>query len=77
MGIKVRIPDLPVLNVEDETLSSLLNNLIIELLSYIAQKEHEKIQERVKEGLEAAKKKGIKLRRPERKLPDNFEKYYK
>jgi len=76
-GIKVRILDLPVLNVEDETLSALLNNLIIDLLSYIAQKEREKIQERVKEGLQAAKNKGIKLGRPERQLPANFEKYYK
>ncbi|HOJ09271.1 MAG TPA: recombinase family protein [Clostridiales bacterium] len=77
MGIKVIILDLPVLNVEDETLSSLLNNLIIELLSYIAQKEREKIQDRVKEGLQVARNKGVKLGRPERKLPDNFEKYYK
>lgn len=76
-NVKVRILDLPVLDVNDDTLSTLLNNLMIELLSYIAQKEREKIQSRVKEGLNNAKSKGIKLGRPERKLPKDFEKYYK
>lgn len=76
-GVKVRILDLPMFNTDDETLSSLLNNLVVELLSYIAQKEREKIQARVKEGLQQAKIKGIKLGRPERKLPKDFEKYYK
>jgi len=50
---------------------------MIELLSYIAQKELEKIQSRVKEGLQAARNKGVRLGRPERKLPENFERYYK
>ncbi|NSW92006.1 MAG: recombinase family protein [Firmicutes bacterium] len=77
LGVKVIILDLPILNVEDETLSALLNNLMIELLSYIAQKELEKIQSRVKEGLQAARNKGVRLGRPERKLPENFERYYK
>lgn len=76
-GIKVRILDMPLFNVEDPTLNSLLNNLVVELLSYIAQKEREKIQARVKEGLKNAKEKGIKLGRPSRTLPSNFEKYYK
>lgn len=76
-GVKVRILDLPTLNVNDEALSALLNNLMVELLSYIAQKEREKIQLRVKEGLVSAKVKGIKLGRPGRTLPKDFEKYYK
>ncbi len=75
--VKVIILDLPQLNVEDTTLSSLLNNLVIELLSYIAQKEREKIHSRVMEGLQNAKEKGVRLGRPERTLPKDFEKYYK
>lgn len=75
--VKVRILDLPVLNVEDETLSNLLNNLVVELLSYIAQKEREKIVSRVNEGLANAKANGVKLGRPERSLPKDFEKYYR
>lgn len=76
-GVKTRILDLPQLNVEDPTLGNLLNNLVIELLSYIAQKEREKIVSRVREGLINAKEKGIKLGRPARILPKDFVRYYK
>jgi DNA invertase Pin-like site-specific DNA recombinase len=79
-GIKVRILDLPLLDVKDETLSALLNNLMIELLSYIAQKEREKTISRVREGVAYAKKNGTKsgipFGRPAVDLPEKFEKYY-
>lgn len=74
--IKVIILDLPVFNVEEKSLNNLLNSLVIELLSYIAQKEREKIQERVKEGLSRAKSEGVKLGRPGKELPKDFIKYY-
>jgi DNA invertase Pin-like site-specific DNA recombinase len=74
--VKVIILDLPVFNVEDKSLNKLLNSLVIELLSYIAQKEREKIQERVKEGLSRAKSEGVKLGRPRIELPKDFLKYY-
>lgn len=75
--IKVVILDLPQFNVDDPTLSSLLNNLVIELLSYIAQKEREKIRMRVNEGVANARAKGVKFGRPVRTLPKDFDKYYK
>lgn len=75
--IKVVIMDLPQFNVDDPTLSSLLNNLVIELLSYLSQKEHKKIQDRVREGISNAMAKGVKFGRPERVLPKDFEKYYR
>lgn len=62
---------------EDPTLSSLLNNLVIELLSYIAQKEREKIRMWVKEGVANAQANGVKFGRPARTLPKDFEKYYR
>ena len=75
--IKVVIMDLPQFNVDDPTLSSLLNNLVIELLSYIAQKEREKIKQRVQEGVNNARERGVKFGRPGRVLPSDFEKYYR
>jgi len=50
--------------------------MLINFLSYIADKEREKIQGRVIEGLKNAKAKGIKLGRPNRSLPEDFKKYY-
>jgi DNA invertase Pin-like site-specific DNA recombinase len=76
-GVKVIILDTPLIATGDEKLDCAINNMLIGFLSYIADKEREKIQGRVKEGLKNAKEKGVKLGRPERTLPDNFEKYYK
>lgn len=80
IGVKVRILDLPLLDVKDETLSKLLTNLMIELLSYIAQKEREKIRSRVIEGVNNAKLNGTKsgnpIGRPPPVLSKDFEKYY-
>jgi DNA invertase Pin-like site-specific DNA recombinase len=50
--------------------------MLIVFLSYIADKEREKIQSGVKDGLRNAKGKGVKLGRPERSLPKDFKKYY-
>ena len=50
--------------------------MLINFLSYIADKERQKIQGRVIEGLKNAKAKGIKLGKPNRSLPEDFKKYY-
>lgn len=78
-GIKVIVLDLPILdNIKDELLYSVMQDIIISIMGYVAQKEREKIQTRVKEGLEAARAKGIRFGRPSgRMFPENFEKYYK
>lgn len=75
-NIKVKILDTPLINTGDDKLDYTINNMLIGFLSYIADKEREKIQSRVKEGLKVAKDNGVKLGRPERVIPDNFEKYY-
>jgi DNA invertase Pin-like site-specific DNA recombinase len=76
-GVKVIILDTPLISTGDDKLDYTINNMLIGFLSYIADKEREKIQGRVKEGLKNAKEKGVKLGRPERTLPKDFEKYYK
>lgn len=76
-GVKVIILDTPLIATGDEKLDYTINNMLIGFLSYIADKEREKIQGRVKEGLKNAKEKGVKIGRPERTLPGNFDKYYK
>jgi len=75
-GIKVIILDTPLVSTGDSKLDYTINNMLINFLSYIADKEREKIQGRVIEGLKNAKAKGIKLGRPKRTLPKDFKKYY-
>lgn len=74
--VKVVILDTPLINTGDDKLDYTINNMLIGFLSYIADKEREKIQSRVKEGLRNAKEKGVKVGRPERALPKDFKKYY-
>jgi DNA invertase Pin-like site-specific DNA recombinase len=77
-NIKIVILDLPMLQgSNDVLLYTVLQDMIILIMGYVAQKEREKIQGRVKEGLQNAKYNGVKLGRPERKIPRDFEKYYK
>ncbi len=64
-NIKVIILDTPLIATGDDKLDYTINNMLIGFLSYIADKEREKIQSRVKEGLVNAKAKGVKLGRPE------------
>ena len=75
-GIKVIILDTPLVSTGDNKLDYTINNMLINFLSYIADKEREKIQGRVIEGLRNAKDKGLKLGRPNRNLPKDFKKYY-
>ncbi|WP_039227457.1 recombinase family protein [Clostridium novyi] len=76
--IKIVILDLPILQgISDELLYTVLQDMIISIMGYVAQKEREKIQRRVKEGLKNAKANGVKLGRPKATLPKDFEKYYK
>ena len=74
--IKVIILDTPLISTGDSKLDYTINNMLIGFLSYIADKEREKIQTRIVEGLNNAKAKGIKLGRPSRSLPKDFKKYY-
>lgn len=59
-GATIDILDLPSFQgVEDPNLKNLLTNIVIELMSYVAQSEREKIRERQREGIAIAKKKGV------------------
>ncbi|MCB2362353.1 recombinase family protein [Clostridium estertheticum] len=75
-GIKVIILDTPLLSTGDNKLDYTINTMLINFLFYIADKERDKIQCRVIEGLKNAKDKGVKLGRPTRSLTKEFNKYY-
>lgn len=55
---KVKSLDIPLVSTGDNKLNYTINNMLIGFLSYIADKEREKIQSRVIEGLRNAKSKG-------------------
>lgn len=65
-GINIIVIDTPILNTTARTdlEKKLISNIVFELLSYMAQKERERIKQRQREGIEAARKAGKHLGRP-------------
>ena len=78
--VRVKILDLPtsLIDVPDgqEWILEMVENILIEVLSSIAEQERLTIRKRQREGIEAAKRKGKHLGRPRLQIPDDFEKIY-
>ena len=47
-------------------------DLVLQILSYVAQTERENIRQRQKEGIAAAKQRGVKFGRPKEQVPEAF-----
>lgn len=47
-------------------------DLVLQILSYVAQTERENIKQRQKEGIAAAKMRGVQFGRPRKQIPENF-----
>ena len=70
--------DIPLLDTRQEKnlLGTFISDLILVLLSYVAENEYKMIHQRQAEGIAAAKARGVKMGRPPRPLPDNFQDIY-
>ncbi len=56
-----------------DLMGTFLSDVVLQILSFVAENERKNIRERQKEGIEAAKMRGVQFGRPKRVLPDNFE----
>lgn len=77
-GADVVVIDMPILDTrrEKNLLGTFISDLILALLSYVAETEYRTIHQRQAEGIAAAKARGVKLGRPPRPLPENFHGVY-
>lgn len=75
-GIRLKVLDIPTTLIDipegQEWVMDMVNNILIEVLSSIAQQERETIRARQAEGIAAAKAKGKYLGRPVVQTPDNW-----
>lgn len=55
-----------------DLLGTFISDVVLQILSFVAQNERENIKLRQAEGIAAAKANGVKFGRPELPLPDNF-----
>jgi DNA invertase Pin-like site-specific DNA recombinase len=71
----VVVLDIPLLDTrqkERDLTGTFIADLVLQILSYVAQTEREFIHQRQAEGIAAAKKRGVKFGRPLRERPDTF-----
>ena len=73
-GVAIVVLDMPLLNTKEnaELVGQLITDLVLQLLSFVAQTERESIRARQREGIEAAKARGVRFGRPRLTLPENF-----
>lgn len=67
--------DFPLLDTRIEgrnLVGKFIADIVLQVLSFVAQNEREAIRQRQAEGIRIAKEKGIHMGRPRYKLPDNF-----
>lgn len=78
-GADVVVIDMPILDTrrEKNLLGTFIGDLILALLSYVAEAEYRTIHQRQAEGIAAAKARGVMLGRPPKPLPENFNEVYR
>ena len=78
--ITIKILDLPTSLIEvpagQEWIQDMITNILVEVLSSMAEQERLTIRKRQEEGIRAAKAKGKYLGRPRLEFPENFEQVY-
>ncbi len=74
----IRVLDMPLLDtsVHRDLTGTLIADIVLQLLSYVAQAERENIRQRQAEGIAAAKARGVKLGREEAVMPPDFEEWF-
>lgn len=74
-GVDVCVIDMPLLDTRQgkDLMGTFIADLVLQILSFVAQSERENIRRRQEEGIAAAKAKGVRFGRPAKPVPDNFE----
>ena len=69
------VVDMPLLDTRDKDkglTGKFISDLVLQILSYVAETERQNIKQRQAEGIRIAKAKGVHMGRPFNKLPSNF-----
>ena len=74
-GVDIVGLDMPLLDTRSgkDLMGTFIADLVLQILSFVAQNERENIRQRQAEGIAAAKARGVPLGRPALPLPENFE----
>jgi len=78
-GVHIVVDDFPLLDTRNHIqglTGQFIADLVLQILSYVAQIERENIHQRQAEGIKAAKDKGVRFGRPRKEIPDEFDYFY-
>ena len=78
-GVAIVVLDMPLLDTRrgKDLMGTFLSDIVLQVLSFVAENERTNIKQRQAEGIAAAKAQGIKFGRPPLPLPDNFYEVHK
>ena len=73
-GVDICVLDMPLLDTRQgkDLMGTFIADLVLQILSFVAQSERENIRKRQEQGIAAAKARGARFGRPEIPIPDNF-----
>ena len=73
-GVDIVVLDMPLLDTRQgkDLMGTFIADLVLQILSFVAQNERENIRKRQAEGIAAAKAKGVRFGRPEIAMPEDF-----
>ena len=74
IGIDICVLDMPLLDTRNgkDLMGTFIADLVLQILSFVAQSERENIKKRQAEGIAAARSKGVKFGRPLKDMPEDF-----
>lgn len=78
-GIDIVVLDMPLLDTRrgKDLMGTFLSDIVLQVLSFVAENERTNIRQRQAEGIAAAKARGVKFGRHARPLPESFPEAYK
>ena len=78
LGVDLCVLDMPLLDTRNgkDLMGTFIADLVLQILSFVAQKERENIRQRQAAGIAAAKARGVRFGRPPRPLPENYHSAY-
>lgn len=80
IGVKIVVLDMPLLdtrNTSNTLVGKFISDVVLQILSFVAENERTNIKERQREGIILAKKRGVKFGRPQKIYSDDFLKIVK
>lgn len=74
IGADICVLDMPLLDTRRgrDLMGTFVSDLVLQILSFVAENERQNIRQRQAEGIMEARKQGVHLGRPRRPLPENF-----